>query len=424
MRVNHVRRDWYQMVSAAGNTSATITPTTAPVRSPWTLNKIPTRNGKYFAYVPKIWLIVDFTVDQPAAGGSIIYDEQLAAIVSSFELKRTKMGTLFLSSDTSGPRLHSFDNRIMNGYRHAAMKTPSIAAADGDTVRRLYLPITFSHGCNEKPHHFAPPAALLNGSLLDIFFDAAAKLGDFSTGAVWKSATAQVVVEVLWEPEARLHVPLRHGLYEPQASGANQRWELDLGGKGGLDGVDAGGGSGLLAMAIASSKAGLGGTITVDEVTKIAAPFLNLDTLDVPEILSMEFVQSLDRQPGEFYPFIESASTTVAKPHTSDQLFFPIVMPPKRMELSKVSMVGGKQELQVGFGSAKSQATHKLYTQEVFAWDPAFILAARDLIFGDRAEASRYVPSQKFSRKQSDVDKEVMDDSKKRFLPWRFIPAA
>jgi hypothetical protein len=429
MRVNHVRRDYYPMVSGSVGSQLTLTPGAAQQKAPWSINKIPTRNGKYFAYVPTIWIKLGVTIDQPASGGAILYDEQLAAILAGFELRRTKFGTPFGLSETSGQRLHNFDNRILSGYRHPSIPTPNIAAADGDTVRTLWIPISFNHGCNEKPHHFAPPAALLNGSLLDVYLAASTALADlgFSTGATFKSVTMDVIVEVLWEPEARLFVPVKHGLYEPQAAGATQRWNLDLGGRKGLDGVDDSAGSALMAMALVSSKAGLGGNLTVNEITRFGAQFLAIDSLDVPDIMSMEFLRSLQKQ-GDYsldaWPFVKSAGATIAGAHTVDQLFFPVVMPPVRMELSKLSFIAGNQELTLGFSSSKAQATHRVFTQEAFPWDPAFILAARDLIFGDRGEASQYVPTQKFTRKQSDEDKAVMDDKKKRLLPWVFVPGA
>jgi hypothetical protein len=361
----------------------------------------------------------NFVIDQAASGGAILYDEMLADIVHSYELRRTKFGNPWLTSDTSGPRLHNFDNRIANRYRHSGLKTPSIPAADGDTARELWIPLSFNYGCNEKPHHFAPPAALVNGSLLDVYANVSTILAAYSNGAVWKTATLSIVVEVLWEPEARLFVPIKHGLYEPQSSGSNQRWELDLGSPKGLDGVDSSGGAGLLAMALPSSILNQGGNFTIEKITKIQAPFLGLDTLDYPALMSAEFYNSTYRGNSEFWPNTEVSTTATV--HGATQLFFPLVMPGINTELSKVGFVRGKNELIIGFSASQATATQRVWTQEAFPWDPAFVMAARELLFESKAEAAKMYPVQKFLRKQSEDDRLYVSDKKTRLFPWTYV---
>jgi hypothetical protein len=407
------------MVSGSVGTDLTVTPGASPVKLPWSINKIPQRSGELFAYVPRIWMKWNFIVDQGASGTSIMYDEALGDIVHSYELRRTKFGNPWLSSDTNGQRLNLFDNRIANRYRHPTIKTPSIPTTDGDTAREIWIPLSFNYGCTEKPHHFAPPAALINGSLLDIYANANSVLAYYSNGAVWKSATLSVIVEVLWEPEARLFVPVKHGLYEPQSAGTNQRWELDLGQPKGLDGVDSSGGSGLLAMALPSSILNQGGGFTIEKIAKIQASFLGLDSFDYPSLMSTEFINSINRSAGEYWPNTEAS--TAAATHGATQLFFPIVMPPINTELSKIGFVRGKNELLVGFTASQSQTTHKVWTQEAFPWDPAFVMAARELMFESKLVGENMVPIQKFLRKQSDEDKTVISPKKTRLFPWTYV---
>lgn len=428
VRANSFRRKWVPMNSGASGSSVSVTVTAgSPVKVPWEIDKMPTRSGKFHWYVEGFWAKLNVVVDQPSSSGVAINDDQLAQCLHSFELRaKNLLGTVWAQGDTSGARLGLIDTRIATGYEPSRLPTAQIASSDGDTTRELWIWIPFSQGCFEKPHHFAPHTALVNGAIMDLYVAAADVLGN---GSAIKSVTLAVIAQCIAMPECHLHTPVKWGIYEPVGQGSSIRLKLtSMGDKKGLNGVLDG--LGLAAMYLIANPTGLGlgGGFTVNEINRIQADFLGVESLEFPEVLFAEFLQTLGNAVDPYggsdaynrFPYsLATASAKTGAPLNAGAFFYPLLMPGRRAELSKISTVQGTGEIVVGFTSSKSATAFKVGTLEVGTWDPAFMAEAKRIIFGPM-EAENYAWVPKVTRKQR-PDEEgdyPMDSGKMKYFPW------
>lgn len=431
-RRNILRRGWAPLNSGSSGASVSYTPGAATVAIPWNVQVQP-RNGAFHRYLEGFWVRQTLTIDQPGAGGAVLYDDRLSKVIHSYELTGGgKLGTVWDPSVTSGARVRLIDSRIACGYFPATRSKNQIAAADGDTVIELLHWLPFSMGIFDKPHHFAPHCQLVNDAILRINANINTIIAEDSTGGVYKSPTMSVIAQYVEDKEIRLHTPIKWGLYEPQGAGSSIRLPISgLGAKRGMNGVlDR---QGLLAAYLMTSAGGLGGTITGAQISRVQADFLGIPSLEFPEMLVVDHLQQIPytgpigSQAAETHndearwPYLQGS--TAGNHLRAGLLYYPLVMPPQQAELSKVSETpeGGGGEAVIGFTSTLSQTTFKLGTCEVGTWDPAFMTEAKRIILGSEADRYAWVP--KLLRKQEpDEDGEYpMDGDKMRYFPWRAV---
>lgn len=428
MRRNGVIPNYTPLNSPGSGTTFLLTAASNTRKVQFIVDRIPTRQGSMHNYVQYLEVRALVPITQPTAGASVITGDKLYKLMRAFELRsNNKLGTLWSAGNTSGARLGLVDDWIAAGYEAPFVKPTFITDTAGAKYVELKWVIPFALGVGEKPHHFAPHAALVNDAQLDLFFDTSTVFGGDSTGATVGDIVVSVTAYCEWEFEARLHTPVKWGIYQPQGQGSIQRHKLlGMGGAEGLHGVrDTMGLVGLCLLCDPGTAGSSGlaqGGPQAQEITQVQATFLGIPTLEYPQTLPEEFMRTVGAASGSpqnadpslidprfrvFPHFDDGGGITwqsqngnpyVGSPLNSAARFYPLRMPPRALELSKVEEVTGTHEVMLNFTTARAETTFQYASLEVGEWSEEFKREALVMILGN--DAAKHGWAHKFTKKQ------------------------
>jgi hypothetical protein len=392
---NHTTPKLYELVSQQGKNPA-VTPGTTPQSVQFLLNNMPTqKEGKFWYYVTALCFKLVVTVNQPASGGTAITADKLWKIVQSVQVQCPLLGQLYTHQNTRGSVLGNIMQYMGFGFNRTPVAN-LIPAADGNTTVTLYYRMPFAYEFLCKPHETSPWAGFLEGGTVEIKVDANNVLGGDSTGAVIQTpCNLRCWVEVIPSPEACIHTPAQ--FREHQTPGNSTRQVIqDMGSPDGLQGIDMSKGVGLASLMYLMNPTGLGlaGSTTADNIISYDIPWRDQDRVDIPDGPFMAEIASMGNnrlapsdtaaavfgnggQGGFPYAF---AGDPQGNLNDASAMFFPLVMPGRDTETSKLQTVAGPKESNYTYGDAGIPSGINRFVGLYFpCWDEQFLrgLAAR-----------------------------------------------
>lgn len=359
---NHTTPKIHELVSTAGK-NPTVTPGASAQTATFLMNNIPTgKSGKFWYYVTALNLKVVTVVDQPAAGGTAINPDKLWKVLQSVQVQCPILGQLFSHANTRGAVLGNIIQNFGFGY-NAVHTRAQIAAADGDTTVTLYYRIPFAYEFLRKPHETSPWGGFLEGGTFEVKFDVSTALDGDSTGAVTKATTSfRAWLELIPAPEAVIHTPIHWR--EHITPGSSTRHVIqDMGSPDGLQGVDQSKGVGLAALAVLTDATGMGllGQDGADNITGYDIPWRDQARIDAPDAPFLAMIAHMGNNrksrngthDGSGFPYT-IASTPNGDLNDAQALVYPLVVPGRDLETSKLQTVAGAKEINFSYTATPS----------------------------------------------------------------------
>jgi len=331
------------------------------------MQNMPTsKEGKFWYYVTALCFKLEVTVDQPAEAGSVITADKLWQIVQSVQLQCPILGQLYTHQNTPGAVLGNIIQYMGFGYNRAP-SADEVAADDDDKTVTLYYRVPFAFEFLCKPHETSPWAGFLEGGTFEIKIDVNSVLGGISTGAVIKTpCNLRCWIETIPSPEAVIHVPFNFRLHQTPGNSTRDVIQ-DIGSPDGLQGIDMSKGVGLVALMklMNPTGLGLGGNTTADNIVSYDIPWRDQDRVDIPDGPFMSLIAQMgnnrlapyDGASGAFgnggqggFPY-SFAGDPQGGLNDATSMFFPLVMPGRDTETSKLQTVMGPKESNYTYGS-------------------------------------------------------------------------
>lgn len=365
---NHTTPKLYELVSQQGK-NPVVTPGTTPQSVQFLMQNLPTsKEGKFWYYVTSLVFKLTVQVNQPAEAGSVISADKLWQVVQSVQIQCPILGQLYTHQNTPGALLGNIMQYMGYSYNRAPV-ADLIPAADGNTNVTLYYRCPFAMEFLCKPHETSPWAGFLEGGTVEIKIDVNSVLGGISTGAVIQApCNLRCWIEVIPSPEACIHVPFNFRLHQTPGNSTRQVIQ-DMGSPDGLQGIDMSKGVGLVALMYLMNPPGLGigGNTTADNIISYDIPWRDQDRVDIPDGPFLSLVAQMGNnrlapanggtggvygnggQGGFPYSF---AGDVQGGLNDASAMFFPLVMPPRDTETSKLQTVMGPKESNYTYGGA------------------------------------------------------------------------
>jgi hypothetical protein len=383
---NHTTPKIHELVSTAGK-NPTVTPGASAQSVTFLLNNIPTgKQGKFWYYVTALVLKLVVVVDQPAAGGTAINPDKLWKILQSVQVQCPILGMLFSHANTRGSVLGNLIQAF--GFGYSAVHTRAqIAAADGDTTVTMYYRIPFAYEFLRKPHETSPWGGFLEGGTVEAKLDVSTILDGDSTGAVTKATTSfRAWLELIPSPEAVLHTPCHWR--EHITPGASTRHVIqDMGSPDGLQGTNQAKGVGVAVLLNLTDATGIGlsGSDGADNITGFDIPWRDQARVDVPDSSFMAMYAHMGAfkasrngtHDGSGFPYT-IAATPNGDLNDAQALVFPLIVPGRDTETSKLQTVAGAKEINFTY-TATPSGSNRFVGMYFPTFDEAFMqaLAAR-----------------------------------------------
>jgi len=362
---NHTTPKLYELVSQQGK-APTFTAGTAPVSTQFLMQNLPTsKEGKFWYYVTSLCFKLTVIINQPAEGGAVISSDQLWQIVQSVQVQCPILGQTYTHQNTPGALLGNIMQYMGMSYNRAPV-TEQIPAADGNTTVTLYYRIPYAFEFLVKPHETSPWAGFFEGGTVEIKVDVSTVLGGISTGAVLTTGSLRCWIEVIPSPEACIHVPFNFRLHQTPGNSTRQVIQ-DMGSPDGLQGIDMSKGVGLVSLMYLMNPTGLGigGSTTADNIVSYDIPWRDQDRVDIPDGPFMSLIAQMGNNreaPADTASAVFGASPNGGFPYSfaaqvqgslndAESLFFPLVMPGRDTETSKLQTVMGPKESNYTYGS-------------------------------------------------------------------------
>ncbi len=361
---NHTTPKLYELVSQQGKNPA-ITPGNSPQSVQFLLNNMPTsKEGKFWYYVTALCFKLVVNINQPGSGGAVLTADKLWKIVQSVQVQCPLLGQLYTHQNTRGTVLGNIMQYMGAGYNRAPIVKQ--IGATTDTEVTLYFRVPFAYELLCKPHETSPWAGFLEGGTLEIKIDTNNVLGADSTGAVITTpCNLRAWIEVIPSPESVIHTPVH--FREHLTPGNSTRHIIqDMGSPDGLQGIDMSKGVGLAALMYLMNPTGLGlaGSTTADNIVSYDIPWRDQDRVDIPDGPFESLIAQMgnNRQaPGDSASNVFGASPNGGFPYSLagdvqgslndiSAMFFPLVMPGRDTETSKLQTVAGPKESNYTYG--------------------------------------------------------------------------
>ncbi len=363
---NHTTPKLYELVSQQGK-NPSIVPGTAPVSVQFLMQNMPTsKEGKFWYYVTSLVFKLTVVINQPAESGAVITADKLWQIVQSVQVQSPILGQMYTHQNTPGAVLGNLIQYMGFGFNRTPV-ADQIPGTDGNTTVTLYYRIPYALEFLCKPHETAPWAGFFEGGTVEIKIDVQSVLGGISTGAVIQTpANLRCWIECIPSPEACIHVPFNFRLHQTPGNSTRQVIQ-DMGSPDGLQGIDMSKGVGLVALMYLMNPTGLGlgGSTTADNIISYDIPWRDQDRVDIPDGPFMSLVAQMGNnrlapadsagvlfgnggQGGFPYAF---AGDPQGGLNDASSMFFPLVMPARDTETSKLQTVMGPKESNYTYGS-------------------------------------------------------------------------
>jgi hypothetical protein len=258
----------YQLKSTGAETVA-VDVTASQRSATFFFDNVPARLSTEWMYAQKLRIYIRTQLDQPAAGGSIIRQDQFYRALESIQLKSSDLGDLYGTGDINGPQLGLIAQVVSNGYRLPwGMTRTGIAAADGDTAIEFCIDVPIGHQCFWKGHQTGIWTGFFkNQGQFVVNLSPSTWPAAVSTGAAAEATTdVRVELHCTSEPEARVPTIWHWRVRNTEVNQNKHSIRNLCQGKG----ITGSTGAGKIAMlAYLTDVSGLGGADGADNITRI-----------------------------------------------------------------------------------------------------------------------------------------------------------
>lgn len=340
----------------------------------------------------------DFTFDQAASGGSVVNWDDLPRVVTGLEIVHPLWGTLLTKETGAGPILKHIIEFIGSGYQYAGDGARAqIAAADGDTTCSLYFTYPIVQKFMSRPHDQAMWIGWLDQTLLNFTVGLSTAIATVSTGAVIKGTnTLQCSMDYILDNDLEVPTLAFFHRYEHNAASNTIRL-LSMGSFGpkATKKVER-----LMGLYELMNVAGLGGATTADNVTRILFEQRGMDRVVNVDMLVKNYLKVIGPRGGgslgttPLHALAGNPFTMAATPNgalnASTLMYFPLLAPGRRMEVTKAWKFAGDLVLTQEYTTTPTSGTHKVVAHSIREFEPEMVreLMAR----AGRGDRPRDVP--------------------------------
>ncbi len=369
-------RPHYDLSAPGGGKTVSITPSAASQNARFLLTGMPSRIRDMWCLAKRFVVAVTVSINQPASGASVIYDDQIYRTIESLRLNCKMFGDLVVQSFTSGVVAKHLMEFVGGGYAYSRPARLVLPTTDQASVCELQIAIPIEQKWNEFPEHFGLWNGWFEGGFLDVTIAPTTAIAAVSTGATSETVSVRAWVE--YDPSPELLIPpichLRK--YEMSAVSANRLLLQGMGNDGGLQGtID---GARLVSMYMGMDQLGFGGPDGADNITGLSIPWRDVeDTDNIDAFFSKYFeilqgargvaggsVAASDNWDWGTHPYIQSA-TTNGRLNQSTAFLFPLAAPRRNQLISKLQKVRGNYPINLRFTTTPTSGSHIVYTQEL-----------------------------------------------------------
>lgn len=436
MFTNHTGFQHWPLSAAGGGDNPALSPGSPTV---FNCNTIPLYQDRMAYYVPA--LIVTITGILTQAGGTGVrqsYDALARILIDSLEVRNAWHGSPVSPQYVKGAMLPILE-QLTCGYRTMARKRGFFPAANGAYSFSYSFPVPLSLGLGQKPHHTAQLAAFYKEAQLSLQIAPTSVLTALSPGATLSSLAARASAVLLPEPELRMGPIVEYVDYQVAATSGQVAVPIQsFGNNTQLTKTEKG--AGVFYFGLLTGNFGLPGPFSPENVTRLNVPWRGqTDTGHMVPYISQQILgmgnqriigsasdqaAALALSDASNFPYTPGNDPSNSTTEAANLLAFPIVAPADQLEVTKVQVVDGDEQINVTLSSGPSGTWHML-CGHLRSWQKAAYIDGATLLqtlgLPDKILRSGSGPLKfvaKTIRKNADTD-----TKKTRFLPLRLVRA-